>query len=310
MIKLILSKNITGYYAQALFEWCNNAETEAVYLDKMDWSNLGSYLSPDDDEVYVVGLPYFKSYSFPESALKSTVLFRHMASFGDEIVSDNPLVISTVSLVDSPLVVFKDFMELDLMTWNRALLTDVVYSLNAYHTYTFDDTHDRTPINLMLLGNLYKEQLHIYHNEHPSNIHRLVSIAFNTIMALRKNMEDYIQRKIHQSRMTTVTYGGKYCNVMLIYAEEHANEIAHRVMTTHVALGIDHLVVLVGSHTQTNDRLAVRTTADIDASLVAKAINGGKGKPQTASVFLSDTPSANFNVITSQLETAMSRGVL
>ena len=123
-------------------------------------------------------------------------------------------------------------------------------------------------------------------------------------------MEAYIGKKEAQTKTSTVTYGGKYYNVAFVYAEEFQNELAHHLLKDFQSRKFDHLVVLVGSHTQSNDRLAVRTTADVDASLIAKAINGGKGKPQAASVFLSDTPSANFNIIIQQLETAMSKGVL
>lgn len=311
MKKLILSNNLTGYVAHAMFYWCNNDETTVVYLDKIDWTRLNDYIDPDDDEIYIVGIPYFRSYDFSRVSLAHSQLIYHMASFGDEIqVPFNSPLVSTVSLTESPLLTLRNHLREDEETGNKMLLDELAVAHNQYHTYTFDDTTDKVPLDLALLGNFFKDNLSMLAEGCPNSLHILRDRSYIVLQSLRANMDNYIGKKVAQAKMSTVTYGGKYYNVAFVYAEEFQNELAHHLLKDFQSRKFDHLVVLVGSHTQSNDRLAVRTTGDVDASLIAKAINGGKGKPQAASVFLSDTPSANFNIIIQQLETAMSKGVL
>ena len=311
MKKLILSNNLTGYIAHAMFRWCNYEETKVVYEDKLDWTRLNDYIDPDDDEIYIVGIPYFRSYDFSRVALSHSQFVYHMASFGDEIqVPFNSPLVSTVSLTESPLLTLRNHLREDEETGNKMLLDELAVAHNQYHTYTFDDTTDKIPLDLALLGNFFKDNLSMLAEGCPNSLSILRDRSYVVLKSLRANMEAYIGKKEAQTKTYTVTYGGKYYNVAFVYAEEFQNELAHHLLKDFQSRKFDHLVVLVGSHTQSNDRLAVRTTADVDASLIAKAINGGKGKPQAASVFLSDTPSANFNIIIQQLETAMSKGVL
>ena len=312
MKKLILSNNLIGYVAHAMFGWCNFDATNVIYTDKLDWTQLANYIDPEDTEIYIVGLPYFKSYEFPWNAINSDQFVYHMASFGDCIIKGlGSPVYSKVSLVESPLLDLGHLLHGRENTWNNTFLRELAEAHNAYHTYTFSDSKSFTPLDLALLGNFFKTRLPMaVDGGSPNDMANLRDRCNTVIQSLRANMYSYIGKKVTQAKMSTVTYGGKYYNVAFVYAEEFQNELAHHLLKDFQNKGFDHLVVLIGSHTQSNDRLAVRTTGDVDASLIAKAINGGKGKPQAASVFLSDTPSANFNIITQQLETSMSKGVL
>lgn len=306
MIKLLAAKNIQGYYADALLNWCTKKDVRTVYLDKLNYGEVDRYVEEQDSVLIILGFGFTKNQTsaFSEALARCDLdvpfaSIYHFASWGDEC--ELPLVSSYVDEVMSPVKLMRKNLgqngdhEIISFTKNLQLLTEVVGAIDDYHSYSFESKGNQLSLTLNLLGTHLKG--HISDHSDISSVDELLEQYEELVTSTYENMNDYISRKLDIAKVSTV---GNYL-VVFLYAEDYVNEIAHKFIEAYTAAGYANVIVLVGKHTKGDDMFHIRVSKGLDAALIAHKLNRGKGKEQAATVFLGDTREYMFNAVKKQL---------
>lgn len=310
MIKVIASKNIQGYYADALLTWCTDKEVKTIYLDKFIFGELDNYIEENDSVIVIIGFGFTANQS---SALNEAVSrggldvpfasVYHFASFGDTI--EIPNIFSYVDEILSPIKLMRKNLgqngdhEIISFTRNLALLTEVVSAIDDYHSYSFEKKGNKLSMPLKLLGEQLKG--HISDSRDITSIDDVLEHYNEIIISSQENMNDYISRKLDIAKVDMV---GNHL-IVFLYAEEYVNEIAHKFISAYGASGYSNVIVLIGKHTKGDDMFHIRVSDGLDAGEIAYKLNRGKGKAQSAVVFLGDTRAYMFNAVKKQLLTVL-----
>lgn len=317
MICLIASNNIQGHYADLLLRvGTKDTQVNSHFPRKFNFGEVGEYLGENDTVLIVVGFGYKKSenralieslersnfYNMPFTAMY------HYASWGDVIEADNTIS-STVDEVISPIKLMKTQLSsiksgLGKLTENGMFMQGLVKDIEAYHNYSFTNLPSTFSLELKLLGDVYRGSTgavlaNQLESEDEPTVRVLINKNADTLRIEQGKMEDYIQYKIGTAKVNTV---GQYVLVML-YAEEYTNELAHQFLDNFKQAGYDKVIVMIGKHTKGDDMFNIRVSEGLDAAEIARKLNNGKGKAHAATVFLSQPLEALLKVTSQQLLT-------
>lgn len=303
MIQLIVRKDVQGYYADMVIRRACQVDVETTYLDKFNVSDVAQY-NPDASVIIVFGFPVVKSeFSIIEKNMEqynnAFSSFYHFCSFGEQIPLD--WVTSVVAEDYSPLKAMWDNIHWDTdanllkgVPEKGEDITQLVDILDKYHRYVFFEEGDITPLYFKLLGEFYKEKLYDNMLETPTK--SIISNYQDIVEILVLQWHTYVNKVMERVSWSTVGD----IHIAMVYAEDHVNEIAHMITETMKGNRMGKGVVLIGKHTREDDMFHVRTL-NLDASDVARRLNNGKGKADSAIVFLGNSTqvlsSTVFNVL-------------
>lgn len=317
MICLIASNNIQGYYADTILRICSGKKVHSHFPSKFNFGEVGDYIQEDDDVIIVLGFGYRKSehtalinsleqkefYNLPFTGLY------HFASWGDVLEADSTIS-SFVDEEKSPVRLMKENLaslpdSIVRLNKQSMLLHGIVKDVEGYHTYSFHSTPKSLSLELKLLGDAYRGhtgaiiEKQLQESLDEPTVKMIFENNKETIQREKAKMLDYIQYKTGTAKAETV---GEYVLVVL-YAEEYTNELAHEFIANFTGAGFSKVIVMIGKHTKGDDMFNIRVSEGLDASMIAKGINNGKGKKQAATVFLGNPTTSVTKSLHQQLLT-------
>lgn len=307
MISYIGTNNMQGYYGRALLSLGTDNRIVAEYPSRFVFQNIDSYVDAYADIVIILGFSFNKSEtgSFIES-LKQANLYGnpmtqvyHFASFGDVI--EDPEIESYVDEELSPVLLMKKVLSradtvFSKINKNQMFVHELANAINEYHTYTFNTTGNTDVLKLKHLADAKGKDVYKY-VVGASSVRELVHSSEDIIKPQEEKFNEYISRKLELANVFTV----QDTVVVMLYAEQYVNEIAHAFITNYQMSGFEKVVVMVGRQTRGDDLFSIRVSKGLDASEIAKVVNGGKGKEGAATVFLGRPLDSLANIVHKQI---------
>lgn len=310
-IKLITKKNTQGYVMNTLLRRFYKDIVDVEFLNKFNLPDIHNHIG-EHDAVIIVGFPFFESQRGAlDTALSSMdnpfSKVYHLATFGDTYRNEG----SFRSFVDEVISPVGHFVELiiDLTKFTNTgtkedeqnvvalakealvFAKDIIEETDNYNRY---EVTDRT-ISWVLLVDLLGENL--YKVTEPSKeLDTILKEQEVLVDALNINMQDYVLRTI--GKMSANVINGTV--VCFGYAEQHVNEVAHKLINFYKSHNYQKVIVFIGRHTKGDDMFSVRSYG-VNAGEVAYKVHNGKGKDTTATVFLGKPSEAVNNTLLSVL---------
>lgn len=300
---IIATNNLFGHYSSLLIEHFREERVSSSFPRKLEYDNIYSLVGEEDTTLVIVGFPYYKSQ---RAALEDTINelalvgnpfteVTYISTWGDEIDIEGVHHIFKEGVPLTNLVAeyitrgTEMINPVDLNVGGKKL----VKYLEEYHNYEFLHHKASAPLSLKLLSDVYGQDVSHAVELTDTDIH------FDPVIrdALYRKMENYIRDKL--GKVETKAVNGKV--VLLVYAEEHHNEIAHKLIDAYSASGFKDVIVLVGKQTRGDDMFHIRVSSDLDAGKIAKVINNGRGNEHAATVFLGKPRAFVMNSIEEQL---------
>lgn len=313
-IQLIATKNVQGYYMNLLLSraW-DGFEFNVHFTEAKDLLGSLKELNSFDFEVlYTVGMPFW------ESQQNSTVdwlsrhvpkarqlLLYHFATFGHNFVYEDDWLrtMNYVGESTSPVdwlpealdhVTANSYVVPNLTGYRESVFwnnnQDIIRLIGGYNAYDIEtwnrslDSVDLAEFGMLMRGNLTEL---LTFNEGLPELYEKYKPVFRS---LRENRWDAISHAIKRTRATVINS----TVVCFLYAEQYPNEIAHKLIDFYRQHNYEKVIVFVGKHTKGDDMFSVRSYG-VDASHVAYRLNNGKGKPNTATVFLGNAGNATYS---------------
>lgn len=151
--------------------------------------------------------------------------------------------------------------------------------------------------SLMLLAELY--QVDIINKDYKS-IEDIGNTEEVVLRSLRRNMKDYVNRKIEEADMQITNKG---TIVVSLFADRYDNELG-QLFIKSLAKDGRKVIILMGKQTRGDDIYHIRTSEGISAKEVAQTLNNGQGKDRAATVFLPKGNQSVYNTINTTLNSA------
>lgn len=123
---------------------------------------------------------------------------------------------------------------------------------------------------------------------------------------LNRKRDEYIVRALKAARQGMVTHkDGSSSLLIMVYAENHVNEIAHKAIEMYNQAGYNQVLVFVGEHTRNNDLFSIRGSG-FDIGKIARSL-GGNGKEKAGTAFLDTTTDLFFDALTEEIEETLNK---
>lgn len=311
-VHLIAKRNTQGYFMNLLLSRAWSGYNYTVHFtDARDvYSALQEKDVPDNTKrLFIVGLPFWSSqYNAISELLTSQrdpqeiLKIYHFATFGDSFPDEEWqggffCWYSYVDEVVSPVQKLTDMLLVLQAEGNSSCDLEEFFSINEgiirlidqYHRYEFEPHTQEYAVDLVDLGNLLKECMPRALSSHWT-LGEIMETYHHTLTGLRSTRNQCIQLAIKRTRATVINS----TVICFLYAEQYPNEIAHKLIDFYRQHNYEKVIVFVGKHTKGDDMFSVRSYG-VDASEVAYRLNRGKGKPNTATVFLGNSGNATYN---------------
>lgn len=320
-VQLIAKKNVQGYYMNLLLSraW-DGFDYKVHFTDAKDLlSSLKELGRVDFDVLYTVGMPFWDSqqratveWLTQRIPNNKQLLLYHFATFGNSFVhvGDSLRVMDYVDELTSPVDWLEEALDhvtagnsdiaLDLtghkwyLFWHNN--ADIVRLVGGYNSYNIEvweksiDSIDLAEFGMLMRGNL-TETLTV--TEGLPELYERYKPVFRS---LRETRWDAISQAIKRTKATVINS----TVICFLYAEQYPNEIAHKLIDFYRQHNYEKVIVFVGKHTKGDDMFSIRSYG-VDASEVAYRLNRGKGKPNTATVFLGNSGNATYNAAVQSL---------
>lgn len=302
-LTIVSRSNVQGYYVNYLVRaFLKETETEihTVFSDTVDLVSPEIATAVKESSVILaVGLPFHESQ---RNAVTETLtladnpfsLFFHVATYGDiymnqdsfhSYVSEQLSPVKQLTYILPELKSFYQIHRLDYVENFLNLYEPVFTALDSYHHYELQ-AHTMDYIEL---GWFYREHLARYAKLKASD---LIDENRYVLQACHTNREHYIQHVLTRVQ-AHVIHSTVIC---FLFAERYENEIAQCLLSFYAKHGYTKIIVLVGKHTRGDDMFHVRTQG-VHAGEFAKQLNKGKGKENTAIVFLGQPLQATYTAL-------------
>lgn len=311
-IGFVARNNLQGYYLHFFLQRLVATMEEPVtinpiFVPKGDL-NCPEFLKAirEHEIVFAVGLPFWENErssinEVPKQTLKNLRKVYHFATFG-QVYEDNEQFVSLVDEVGSPVRNLTHIVpELQEILGLPAKGVDEFYNnhlrmirlVDGYNRYELEEAKDGglSTLNLLDLGMLYGEDLHRELLGLDSE-QEIAKHTKTTLIALERNRTQYVRSTAQKAKTRVV----KDVVIVFAYAELHTNEVAHLLIDLYRKFNYKQILVFMGTHTRGDDMFSIRSYG-IHAGNIAKAINNGKGKENTATVFLGNPSVATFNAL-------------
>ena len=311
-VHLIAKRNTQGYFMNLLLSRAWSGYNYTVHFtDARDvYSALQEKAIPDNTKrLFIVGLPFWSSqYNAVSELLASQrdpqeiLKIYHFATFGDSFPDEEwqDGFFCWHSMVDEVVSPVQKLADVLLMLQAEgkcpcdledffAINETIIRLVDQYNSYSFEPNTKENTVNLVDLGNLLREDMPRAFSSHWT-FEEIMENYFYTLLGLRNTRNEYIQQAIKKVRATVINS----TVVCFLYAEQYPNEIAYKLIDFYRQHNYEKVIVFVGKHTKGDDMFSVRSYG-VDASEVAYRLNRGKGKPNTATVFLGNSGNATYN---------------
>lgn len=305
-VHLITKSNNQGYvFNYLLKQLSKKAEFDysVSFLKNFNFTDIKEH-HIGYDVLVIVGFPFYESQRNAVDDMLQLMnnpfsQFFHLATFGDTYSNEGSFhsyvddVVSPVGNFPKIIKELENFLKFNDVI-RRLLLSDmkgIIEATDAYNRYEVADTI----LDWVSLVETYREQLYARYGV-GTGLEEILDKDKILVKALRDKKDNYIKQVIGKTR-TQVVNDTVIC---LTYAEEWVNEIAHTLIQFYQAYGYRKIAVFIGRHTKGDDMFSIRTLG-INASELADKVNKGKGKENTACVFLGNCGKYTFEALISTL---------
>lgn len=309
-----LGKNYTGVYANYILEhifcydnfWSSEQEkTGYMFIDNL--GDIGKeYL--DADEVWIIGVPYWKSYKhvIADMLAKGRVV-RHAATYG-EVMDFEGDIISKVYEKNNPLIDLPKFARerevanniYGISEGDMVDAMDIALSIDAYHRYDTGSKYFEKGLELILLMEVF-----------GTDIEEVTNKTLSIARLMKHRMEEYVVKAIETAQVRGISGNGKNMAVVVLYAERYVNEIAHKVIDYYLNQNGLPVIVMVGRHTSGSRVFSIRTSEGVSAADVSRILGDkARGKERAATLYLPSEDSKLTDSISNYLSDHLVKGML
>lgn len=280
--------------------------------------------------------------STQDDLIQNNSFLIHMSTFGEEIqelAEGYPNIISYADDTLTPIEYLPNlfsrlasiYREGRKDRWDRSLnsvglaegsIPHVLQRVAKYNRHELEPQEEGKlgTLSLVELGNFYgpdlkmvcilEENTHLYPLDELEEFTVIDNFLYGYYKGLtdvlNRKRNEYITRALKAARQGMVTNkDGSSSLLLMVYAEEHTNEIAHKAIEVYNQAGYNQVLVFVGKHTRNNDLFSIRGSG-FDIGKIARSL-GGNGKEKAGTVFLDTTIDLFFDALTEEIEETLNK---
>ncbi|AEZ50349.1 hypothetical protein BPS13_0170 [Bacillus phage BPS13] len=232
-------------------------EVDVEFVDKLDIHALGTQAQLVS-KVIVIGLPIYDNDDFkkaveplnnPFSDFIHINTYGSKVSVGRSVVSTDfpPIIYLRTMLLTRDITTFQNVKDCSKYDFN------VIKASKNYQQWNEVDTDNNIKI-LMALYRAFGRNITAVLEDKP--LQEIMKENLPVIKSQLKQQSDFVEKKRQQTKWVMINVNGEPVQVGTVYAEDWANEVAHRNLKD---IGSDNGVALVVSTTRGSDMVQVRT---------------------------------------------------
>ncbi len=280
-------------------------EIDVEFVDKMDIHALGTQARLVS-KIIVIGLPIYDNDDFKKAIEPMNNPFSdfiHVNTYGKKVSIGR----SVVSADFPPIIYLRTILLTPEMTTFNNVKDNSKYDLNIikasknYQQWRDVDTDNNIKI-LMALYRAFGRNITSVLEDRP--LQDIMKENLPLIKSQLKQQADFVEKKRQQTKWMMINIGDEPVQVGTVYAEDWANEVAHRNLKD---IGGENGVALVVSTTRSSDMVQIRTKGvTVEQFFAATNITDGTtGSGIVGTMFL---PTGTANVIAGAIKTMAESG--